>query len=179
MAKRTKKVQVKKDDKTQKVVKQEVTTSNGDQTVKDKNRGKDGKFVTGNKANTGGLQVNPQNIDKTGAGQRSVYNKNLLQEMLLLPMNDEAVKQFDSLKKFFPQHFQGTEEKNWQFFMELQQLNLVFHKNPVVQQRAMQEIRDRLEGKAIQRVEAKVQTKESQESFLGQFHNKKIVEPKE
>jgi len=171
MAKRTIKAQVKKPEKSQTAEKQELSEANGIQTVHDNNRGKDGKFVKGNKANTGGLHVNPQNIDKTGAGKRSVYNKNLLQQMLLLPLNDEATKQFDALKKLFPNHFQGTDEKNWQFFMELQQLNLVFHKNPNVAQKAMQEIRDRLDGKAIQKVEQTIQTEKSIESFLGQFEN--------
>jgi len=98
-----------------------------------------------------GFDKNPQNINRSGA-PKGKWRKTLLRDLMAMPLEESDQTQFEGLKKLFPTYFRDTEEKNFQFFMELKQLSLIFSKQDQVAQSAMKEIRDRIDGKAAQTI---------------------------
>lgn len=99
-----------------------------------------------------GFDKNPQNINRSGANKGSRWNKSLLKELMTMELNGDELKQYETLKELFPKQFSQTETKNFQLFMELRQMQLVFSPNGQISQKAITEIRDRLDGKPVQQI---------------------------
>lgn len=137
-----------------------------------KNRDEKGKFVKGNKPQTG-FHTNPENINTTGENKGSSWKKNLLKELLAMPLTEFDMLQFEWLRERFPSFFKDTKEKNFQFFLELRQISLIFHGNGQVSQNAIKEIKDRIDGKVTQINENfnthQVQSTDELVSWLDQF----------
>ena len=100
-----------------------------------------------------GFGANPQNINKSGANKGSKWKSTLLKELLTKPVDAEGLEILEEFKTQFPTIFSSDDNnKNYQLLMELRQLQLVFDKNPDVAQRAMNAIKDRIDGKPKQQV---------------------------
>lgn len=117
------------------------------------NRGKNGRFKKGNNANTGGFQVNPQNINKTGENKGSKWKSTFLRELLEVKLSESELEDFSVLAKKFPSIFDGTNEQNLALYLEVRQISLAFSKDPNVAQRAIKEIKDRVFGKPVSIIE--------------------------
>ena len=99
-----------------------------------------------------GFGANPENINKTGANKGSKWKSTLLKELMTKSVDTEN-ELFDQIKEKFPKVFDAEDDnKNYQLMMELRQLLLVFDKSPDVAQRAMNAIKDRIDGKPKQQV---------------------------
>lgn len=94
-----------------------------------------------------------------GANKGSKWKRTLLKEILTTELSDRETQLFQSIKQRFPRFFQGSEEQNFQLFMELRQVQLVFSKDERVAQTAIREIKDRVEGKSEQVTKVDVTTK--------------------
>lgn len=92
----------------------------------------------------------------TGANKGSKWKKTLLQELMSVDLSKTEIEAFNEFSEKFPSFFSSTEaDKNFQFFMELKQMSLVFHKNPQTSQNAINAIKDRIDGKPQQKVDLK------------------------
>ena len=114
--------------------------------------GKEENF--GDKLCSNGFQKNPDNINRTGANKGSKWRKTLLKDLLTIGV-DEDNADFNKLKNSYPKQFNMSEEKNLQLYLELKQISLAFSEAEVVAQKAITEIKDRIEGKSTQIVETK------------------------
>ena len=100
-----------------------------------------------------GFGKNPKNINKTGANKGSKWNATLLKELLNIDLSNTDLEQFKELEQKFPNVFGDNPEKNFHLFMELKQISLVFDKNGAVAQKAIDSIKNRIEGKPLQSIE--------------------------
>lgn len=110
------------------------------------------KTALKNLEKAGNFKTNPERINRTGANKGARWRKNLLKNILTMPLGENEQEQFKKLKAQFPTYFKGDEEKNFQFFMELKQATLVFSSDPKVAQTAIEKIKDRIEGRPITRI---------------------------
>lgn len=90
----------------------------------------------------------------TGANKGSKWRKTLLADLMSLNVDDENAE-YLKLKAKFPKQFNMSEEKNLQLFMELKQISLIFSENESVSQKAISEVKDRIDGKPTQYSETK------------------------
>ena len=94
-----------------------------------------------------------------GANKGSRWKRTLLKEILTTALSDNETQLFNAIKQRFPRFFKGSEEQNFQLFMELRQVQLVFSKDERVAQAAIREIKDRVDGKSEQLTKVDVTTK--------------------
>ena len=131
-----------------------------------------GRFLKGNKLNTGGFQVNPQNIVQEN-GTKKHKQKTILKKLLKVNVNVSNNKLMKDLKEFFPQAFEdNNEEFNLRVLLEMKQLVLAFHKDGKISQAAITAIKNRVDGNVTQKTknETKITTTEKgQETFLHLF----------
>ena len=70
---------------------------------------------------------------------------------MTIGLSDDETETFKEFADKFPTFFNSdSHEKNFQLFMELKQMSLVFHKNPSISQNAINAIKDRVEGRPVQ-----------------------------
>jgi len=101
----------------------------------------------------------PAHINRVGANKGSKWKKNLLKELMIINLDQSELDQFQDLKAKFPSFFNSTEDKNFQLFMEVKQIGLVFHKDGKVSQRAINAIKDRIDGRPTQKIDVEVEDK--------------------
>jgi hypothetical protein len=111
------------------------------------------------KNNTNGLDKNPKHINRTGANKGSKWRKTLLMDIMALELNDTETVQFAALKMKHPKLFSGSEAQNFQLFMELRQVSLIFSQDERVAQTAIKEVKDRIDGKSEQVTKMDLTTK--------------------
>lgn len=87
-----------------------------------------------------------------GLNKGSKWKKTLLSDLMTVDLGESEIKQFKAIKEKFPSFFTGTHEQNFQLFLEVKQVSLVFHKDPKVSQTAIEKIKDRIEGKPVQKI---------------------------
>jgi len=107
------------------------------------------------KGHSYGFKGNPENINKTGQNKGSKWRKNLLKDLLQTKIDANKDLEFKALQNRFPELFDGNESANLQLFIEVKQIQLCFDEDPKVAQAAIREVKDRIEGKPIQKVETK------------------------
>ena len=132
-----------------------------------------GHFLKGNKLNTGGLQVNPQNrIQPYPKGSKRPKAKKMLKKLLQLNVNVSNNKLFKDLKEMFPTAFEDdNEEMNLRVLLEMKQIVLAFSKQGNISQAAINAIKERVDGKVTIKTknETKIETKTGQDTFLHLF----------
>jgi hypothetical protein len=111
------------------------------------------------KNNSNGLDKNPENINREGANKGSRWRKTLLMDIMSLELNDSETVQFAALKSKHPKLFNGSEAQNFQLFMELRQVSLIFSQDERVAQAAIKEVKDRIDGKSEQVTKMDLTTK--------------------
>ena len=89
----------------------------------------------------------------TGLNKGSKWNKNLLKDLLSVNVLAEDSTLFESLKNKFPKIFNSSDEKNLQLFVELKQIGLIFSEVEAISQKAITEVKDRIEGKSKQEID--------------------------
>lgn len=95
-----------------------------------------------------------QRRNTTGMNKGAKWKKTLLQDLMSADLSKSEIEQFNEFKIKFPSFFDSEDNsKNFQFFMELKQMSLVFHKNPQTSQNAINAIKDRIDGKPQQKVD--------------------------
>lgn len=99
-----------------------------------------------------GFGVHPDHINRNGANKGSKWKKTLLKDLMTADLNQNEIEQFEDLKMRFPSFFNSSDEKNFQLFMEIKQIALVFSNDQKASQRAINAIKDRIEGKTTSNV---------------------------
>lgn len=97
----------------------------------------------------------------------SKWKKSLLKDLMALDLTGSEQQQFNALKAKFPTFFEGTDERNFQLFMELKQISLVFNSDPKVSQTAIKEIKDRVDGKSNQKIDLGEETQDAIKQIVG------------
>jgi len=85
----------------------------------------------------------------TGANKGSKWQKNLFKKVFSMDLGVEDMAPFKKLEKQFPKVFKESPDKNYQLFLVLRQLSLVFSGDEKVAQRAITAILDRVDGKPV------------------------------
>lgn len=90
----------------------------------------------------------------TGANKGSKWKGTLLKDLMTMDLSTAEMDSFKEFSEKFPSFFSDdNNDKNFQLFMELKQMSLVFHKDAKVSQSAISAIKDRIEGKPQQHVD--------------------------
>jgi len=110
-------------------------------------------FQKGNKIGNTFKKGEDNRRNTTGANKGSKWASTLLKDLLTIDLSDSEIEQFKELKKKFPSVFNSNEQDNFQKFMELKQISLVFHKNGAISQSAINAIKDRIDGKPQQYID--------------------------
>ncbi|MCH2231666.1 MAG: hypothetical protein MK105_15130 [Crocinitomicaceae bacterium] len=95
----------------------------------------------------------------TGANKGSKWKSTLLKDLMTIDLSKTEIETFDEFSSKFPGLFNSTPEKNFQLYMEIKQISLVFNKNPNVSQNAINAIKDRIQGKPTQIVDIGIEDK--------------------
>ena len=97
-----------------------------------------------------GFENNPGNINKNGAPKGPRWKTTLLRTIMESPVLNDDDKLFHELKEKFPSLFKSSEKANYQFFMMLRLMALVFDKDPKISLKAIETVIDRIDGKPKQ-----------------------------
>lgn len=107
---------------------------------------------------------------KRGTTGKSYVTKRALLRYMLevdLTVQDLPTHMADELRKRWPGMFESVERKfNWQQILELTQLRLVLSPSEKVQQQAINAIKDRTEGRPMQKIQVQQEDEEPAEMTL-------------
>lgn len=96
-----------------------------------------------------GFDKNPQNINRSGANKGSRWKKNLLEEILTMPLQEYEDVEFNDMVDKYPEIFNSSQKINLQLYLELKQIKLLQSKDERIVQAAIKEIKDRIEGQSV------------------------------
>tara|TARA_B110000037_G_scaffold201086_1_gene242164 strand:- start:295 stop:687 length:393 start_codon:yes stop_codon:yes gene_type:complete len=83
----------------------------------------------------------------TGKNKGATWNKTLLNNLLNVQPVINNNESLNHLVKKFPALFNSNEDKNLQLLIELKQISLIFSDNEAISQKAIIEVKDRIQGK--------------------------------